>query len=120
MAALPGAMPRPEGDRLITLIEPGPPVTDSFGDVRRPEAARHQVYARAMFGMRREGMTTGVVSGPEPVRWTVRERPALAGLDATWSLIDDGGRPHDITSVQPVSEPRDRHVWIFSVHRGGA
>ena len=91
-----------EGDRRVTLIQPGdPPIIHSgIWAVRNDRGGGETVQAETQVGN-------------WSIRWRVRQI-GLENLDHTWDLLDERSQVHDIESLRDVS----RRFWIlFTVAR---
>ena len=85
-----------EGNRKITLIEPGdPPVSHSAWAQRVDRGGGEAVQAETQVGN-------------WTIRWRVRQ-PGLSDLDHTWDLIDERGQTHDIESLRDLN----RRFWLL-------
>ena len=85
-----------EGNRRITLIEPGePPVSHRAWAARNDRGGGETVQAETQVGN-------------WTIRWRVRQE-GLADLDHTWNLVDERSQRHDIESLRDVS----RRFWLL-------
>ncbi len=105
-----------EGDRLITLVEPGQTETDRYGAEYKIDGVEHQIWARRFdrggFGGRKHEV------GIEYEQWTVRFEVRFAGLqdlNVKWKLIDERGVRHDIEGVAEVG--KNRQWLIYAIAR---
>ena len=91
-----------EGDRRVTLIEPGePPI-------------RHEAWATRNDRGGSESVQAETQVGSWTIRWRVRQ-VGLENLDHTWSLVDAyTNQPHDIEALRDI----DRRFWeIFTIRK---
>ena len=90
-----------EGDRLVTLIEPGdPPVSHSAWAVRTDRGGNEVVAAETQVGN-------------WAIRWRVRQI-GLEDLDHTWQLLDEFQQEHDVESLRDIK----RKWWdLYTVSR---
>ena len=85
-----------EGNRKITLIEPGdPPVSHSAWAQRVDRGGGEAVQAETQVGN-------------WTIRWRVRQI-GLENLDHTWDLDDEFSQRHDIESLRDL----DRRFWLL-------
>ena len=106
-----------EGDRKITLLEPGPEIVDPLSGQRKPGPA----IPRVAWAIRRdrggsEGLQADTRIGEWQTRFEVR-MDGLSNLGHTWSLTDERGREYDIEAVSEVPTGRNRWWWIYAVAR---
>ena len=91
-----------EGDRLVTLREPGePPVShENIWALRSDRGGGEVVSAETQVGI-------------WSIRWRVRQA-GLSDLDHTWDLVDDFGQVHDIESLRDI-----KRMWwdLYTVAR---
>ena len=88
-----------EGDRKITLLEPGAATQDSYGQVIAGDPVEHIAWAIRRDRGGSEGLQADTRVGEWNTRFDVR-MPGLEDIGHTWSLIDERGREYDI---QPLS-----------------
>ena len=91
-----------EGDRRVTLREPGEPTVSHLGiwAYRNDRGGGETVQAETQVGN-------------WTIRWRVRQ-VGLADLDHTWDLVDERGQVHDIESLRDI-----KRMWwdLFTVAR---
>ena len=80
-----------EGDRPVTLIEPGDP------DVR------HSAWAQRVDRGGGETVQAETQVGSWTIRWRIRQ-VGLANLDHTWQLLDENSQEHDVEALRDIKK----------------
>ena len=105
-----------EGDRVITLMEPGPPVINEYGErVAGATIDRRRWVLRRDRGGRDEVDTDTVIG-----EWSTVFRVRMAGVEhmtQAWTVLDERGVTWDIERIAEVDPPRKRWWLLYCVAR---
>ena len=104
-----------EGTRRLTLLEPGAPTRDTYGQVIPGSPIRHTAWATRSD----RGGSEGLQADTQVGQWETvfRIRQIGANVSHKWSVEDERGVIWDIERVGQVPFPRDRWVLLFCVAR---
>ncbi len=109
-----------EGDRKITLREPGPVTHNNYGEEIPGTPVSHTVYAIRRDRGGSEGLQADTQVGNWNTRFEIRRESRISAMIQNWKnwqIEDEYEREYDIEAVSETPIGRNRWFWIYAVAR---